>query len=105
MVDNCTYGTIAFPCIKSSLAEAFKKICFLNPMFAGTKWLVREHKKCLSELEHLKGLLADLHRWIDVIHERGQALFKAFNELRNHLEDLQRQIKELHLQKHNNQVP
>ena len=74
-------------------------------MFAGTKWLVREHKKCLSELEHLKGLLADLHRWIDVIHERGQALFKAFNELRNHLEDLQRQIKELHLQKHNNQVP
>jgi len=58
----------------------------------------------LDELEHLKGLLADLHRWIDVILERGQSLFKAFNDLRNHLEDLQRQIKELHFQKHNNQV-
>ena len=70
----------------------------------GTQWLVKEHKKCISELEHLKGLITDLHRWIDLIHERGQALYSAFSELRKHLEDLQRQIKGLHKKIHDNDV-
>lgn len=66
--------------------------------------MVKEHKKCVSELDHLKGLITDLHRWIDLIHERGQALYSAFSELRKHLEDLQRQIKNLHKKMHDNDV-
>lgn len=58
----------------------------------------------MGELEHLKGVLSDLHHWIDLIHERGQALFGAFNELKKHLEDVQRQIKDLHKQEHSYQV-
>ena len=74
------------------------------PCLLGTKWLIEEHKKCLSELEHLKGVLSDLHHYIDVIHERGQSLFGAFNELKKHLEDVQRQIKDLHKTAHSYQV-
>ena len=70
----------------------------------GTQWLVSEHKKCLDELEHLKGLLGDLHHWIDVIHERGQSLFGAFNELKKHLGDMQRQMQDMHKQSHSYQV-
>ena len=66
--------------------------------------MIGEHKKCLDELEHLKGLLNDIHHWIDVIHERGQALFGAFNELKKHLSDLQRQMQDLHKQAHSYQV-
>ena len=39
-----------------------------------------------------------------MIHERGQSLFGAFNELKKHLEDVQRQIKDLHKQSHSYQV-
>ena len=69
-----------------------------------TRWLIGEHKKCVQELEHLKNMISDLHRWIDLIHERGQAMYRAFGELRKHLEDIQRQIRELHRQNHDNQV-
>ncbi len=55
-------------------------------------------------MEHLKGIISDLHHWIDKIHERGQNLFAAFAELRKHLEDVQRQIKDLHKQEHSYQV-
>jgi len=66
--------------------------------------LIDEHKKCIQQLEHLKNTIGDLHRYIDLIHERGQAMYHAFNELRKHLEDIQRQIRELHRQNHDNQV-
>jgi len=80
------------------------KSCDVGDFPPGTQWLVKEHKKCVSELDHLKGLITDLHRWIDLIHERGQALYSAFSELRKHLEDLQRQIKTLHKKMHDNDV-
>lgn len=80
------------------------KSCDVGDFPPGTQWLIREHKKCVSELDHLKGLITDLHRWIDLIHERGQALYSAFSELRKHLEDLQRQIKTLHKKIHDNDV-
>ena len=75
-----------------------------KPYVTGTRWLIDEHKKCLGELEHLKGLLSDLHHWIDILHERGQALFGAFQELKKHLEDVQRQMRDLHKQSHSYQV-
>lgn len=80
------------------------KGCDVGNFPPGTRWLINEHKKCVSELDHLKGLITDLHRWIDLIHERGQALYSAFSELRKHLEDLQRQIKGLHKKIHDNDV-
>ena len=91
--------------------------------YSGTKWLISEHKKCISELEHLKNMITDMHRWVDLIHERGQAMYHAFTELRKHLasirttgvgqksrhirtfctqEDIQRQIRELHRSNHDN---
>jgi predicted nucleic acid-binding Zn-ribbon protein len=78
--------------------------CDVGDFPPGTQWLIKEHKKCVSELDHLKGLITDLHRWIDLIHERGQALYSAFSDLRKHLEDLQRQIKGLHKKMHDNDV-
>jgi predicted nucleic acid-binding Zn-ribbon protein len=41
-----------------------------------------------------------LHRWIDLINERGEGMYKAFGELRAHLEDIQRQIAHLHKANH-----
>ncbi|CAB4069218.1 unnamed protein product [Lepeophtheirus salmonis] len=80
------------------------KQCGLDQLAPGTKWLLAEHKKCISELEHLKDIIGDLHRWVDLIHERGQAMFNAFNELKKHLEDIQQQIIGLHRVNHDNEV-
>ena len=52
-------------------------------MISGTRYLLKEHKKCISELEHLKGLLSELHRYVDLIVERGVALRGAFEDLRS----------------------
>lgn len=62
----------------------------------GTRYLLKEHKKCISELEHLKGLLSELHRYVDLIVERGVALRGAFEDLRKHADEIQRHIKDLH---------
>ena len=58
-----------------------------------------------SSQRTVKGLLNDVHHWIDVMHERGQSLFGAFNELKKHLGDMQRQMQDLHKQSHSYQVP
>ncbi len=68
--------------------------------FTGVQWLVSEHKKCLSQLEHLRNSIADLHRWIDLINERGEAMYRAFAELRAHLQDIQKRIDQLHRANH-----
>ena len=69
-------------------------------LISGLRWLVSEHKKCVGQLEHLKSAIADMHRWIDLIHERGEAMYKAFAELRSHLEDIQSRIEHLHRANH-----
>merc|ERR1711974_464984 len=58
----------------------------------GTIWLLKEHKLCVQELQKLKTMIEDLHRYIDLIHQRGQALFNAYNELRKRLMDIRREI-------------
>merc|ERR1719376_1699944 len=58
----------------------------------GTIWLLKEHKLCVEELQKLKSMIEDLHRYIDLIHERGQSLFNAYNELRKRLMDIRREI-------------
>ena len=74
----------------------------------GTIWLLKEHKLCVEELQKLKSMIEDLHRfstrcfflssvtridhirfrYIDLIHERGQSLFNAYNDLRKRLMDV-----------------
>merc|ERR1719348_1906826 len=58
----------------------------------GTIWLLKEHKLCVEELQKLKSMIEDLHRYIDLIHQRGQSLFNAYNELRKRLMDIRREI-------------
>ena len=72
-------------------------------------WLLNEHKLCVQELQKLKTMIDDLHRYknypkctgmlkfhefryIDLIHQRGQALFNAYNDLRRRLGDIRREI-------------
>jgi len=90
--------------IGCALNKNESKQCGPDHFTPGTRWLVDEHKKCISQLEHLKNVVGDLHRYVDLIHERGQAMYHAFYELRKHLEDIQRQIRELHRQNHDNSV-
>merc|ERR1711936_227653 len=78
--------------------------CSMSDFPPGTQWLIKEHKKCISELEHLKSLLSELHRWIDMIVERGQSLYKAFEDLRKHAEEISKQIKDVHKEIHDNKV-
>merc|ERR1712064_151675 len=90
-----------------SHCESYKnetKRCSSEDFPPGTQWLISEHKKCLDELEHLKGLLNDVHHWIDVMHERGQSLFGAFNELEKTFGRHAKTMQDLHKQSHSYQV-
>ena len=73
-------------------------------------WLLKEHKLCVQELQKLKTMIEDLHRsdlisielfdvgallvlrYIDLIHQRGQALFNAYNDMRKKLGDVRNEI-------------
>merc|ERR1712126_179556 len=68
------------------------KPCSRDDFPPGTVWLLNEHKLCVAELQKLKSMIDDLHRYIDLIHQRGQALFNAYNELRKRLMDVRREI-------------
>merc|ERR1719312_963487 len=68
------------------------KPCSRDDFPPGTVWLLKEHKLCVQELQKLKAMIEDLHRYIDLIHQRGQSLFNAYNELRKRLLDIRREI-------------
>jgi len=68
------------------------KPCSRDDFPPGTVWLLNEHKLCVQELQKLKTMIDDLHRYIDLIHQRGQALFNAYNDLRKRLGDIRREI-------------
>jgi len=68
------------------------KPCSREDFPPGTIWLLKEHKLCVLELQKLKSMIEDLHRYIDLIHQRGQALFNSYNELRKRLMDVRREI-------------
>ena len=102
-IDKC--GAFYFSChIYTEVNEEFEDSLHVDYIWiyliSGLRWLVSEHKKCVGQLEHLKSAIADMHRWIDLIHERGEAMYKAFAELRSHLEDIQSRIEHLHRANH-----
>jgi len=79
------------------------KPCSRDDLPPGTTWLLKEHKLCVMELEKLKSMIDDLHRYIDLIHQRGQALFNSYNELKKRLMDLRREIEILGRRNHDAQ--
>merc|ERR1719392_268194 len=68
------------------------KPCHRGDFPPGTIWLLKEHKLCVQELQKLKTMIEDLHRYIDLIHQRGQALFNAYNDMRSKLGDVRNEI-------------
>lgn len=68
------------------------KPCSREDFPPGTVWLLQQHKNCVLELQKLKAMIEDLHRYIDLIHQRGQALYNSYNELRKRLMDIRREI-------------
>jgi len=79
------------------------KPCSREDFPPGTVWLLKEHKLCVMELQKLKTMIEDLHRYIDLIHQRGQALFNAYNELRKRLMDVRREISVISRRNHDSE--
>ncbi len=75
--------------------------CTPEELPPGTRWLVAEHRKCIAELKRLRGMIADLAKYIGALHEKGRALLDAYLALKKHLDELRAQI-EL-LKRHNAQ--
>merc|ERR1719290_777882 len=74
------------------MVKNITKPCSREDFPPGTLWLLKEHKLCVMELQKLKSMIEDLHRYIDLIHQRGQALFNAYNDLKKRLMDMRREI-------------
>merc|ERR1719244_1301554 len=74
------------------MVKNITKPCSREDFPPGTLWLLKEHKLCVMELQKLKSMIEDLHRYIDLIRQRGQALFNAYNDLRKRLMDIRREI-------------
>merc|ERR1711942_372231 len=74
------------------MVKNITKPCSREDFPPGTVWLLKEHKLCVLELQKLKTMIEDLHRYIDLIHQRGQTLFNAYNELRKRLMDIRREL-------------
>merc|ERR1711862_270163 len=54
----------------------------------GTHWLIQEHRKCIAELNRLKAMISDLHKFIETLHTKGKELFAAYLKLKAKLDEL-----------------
>merc|ERR1711970_1124213 len=63
----------------------------------GTHWLIQEHRKCISELNRLKAMISDLHKFIEVLHGKGKELFDAYMKLKSKLDELKQALDKLKL--------
>merc|ERR1712212_162868 len=70
----------------------------------GTHWLIQEHRKCIAELNRLKAMIADLSKFIETIHVKGQELLikvkDDIEEWKSKARDLQVQLDELKTKYH-----
>jgi len=81
-----------------SQCEEMKNItkhCTPHDFPYGTHWLIQEHRKCISELNRLKAMIADLHKFIEVMHEKGKELFSAYTKLKDKLSELTERLDKL----------
>ena len=70
----------------------------LTQSLAGTHWLIQEHRKCISELNRLKAMISDLHKFIEVLHGKGKELFEAYMKLKAKLDELKQALDKLKLE-------
>jgi len=81
-----------------SQCEEMKNItkhCTPHDFPFGTHWLIQEHRKCIAELNRLKAMIADLHKFIETLHEKGKELFSAYLKLKKKLDDLKAKLEKL----------
>jgi len=74
-----------------SQCEVMKNItkhCTPHDFPFGTHWLIQEHRKCIAELNRLKSMISDLHKFIETLHTKGKELFGAYQKLKKKLDDL-----------------
>jgi len=74
-----------------SQCEEMKNItkhCTPHDFPFGTHWLIQEHRKCIAELNRLKAMISDLHKFIETLHTKGKELFAAYLKLKAKLDDL-----------------
>merc|ERR1712215_19700 len=74
-----------------SQCEEMKNItkhCTPHDFPFGTHWLIQEHRKCIAELNRLKAMISDLHKFIETLHAKGKELFAAYLKLKQKLDDL-----------------
>merc|ERR1712212_1448718 len=70
--------------------DPFELIRFrvLRLIHGGSHWLIQEHRKCIAELNRLKAMISDLHKFIETLHAKGKELFSAYLKLKEKLDDL-----------------
>jgi len=71
------------------------KHCTPHDFPFGTHWLIQEHRKCIAELNRLKSMIADLHKFIEVLHQKGKELFAAYIKLKGKLDELNQTLDKL----------
>merc|ERR1712236_131599 len=81
-----------------SQCEEMKNItkhCTPHDFPFGTHWLIQEHRKCIAELNRLKAMISDLHKFIETLHAKGKELFAAYLKLKQKLDDLKVKLDKL----------
>jgi len=71
------------------------KHCTPHDFPFGTHWLIQEHRKCIAELNRLKAMIADLHKFIETLHTKGKELFAAYQKLKVKLDELQATLEKM----------
>jgi len=65
---------------------------------AGTKWLIAEHRRCISEMKRLKLMIADMSKYITALRTKGKTLFDSYLVLKKHLDAMSHTLKEMQTQ-------
>merc|ERR1711942_559498 len=84
-----------------SQCEEMKNItkhCTPHDFPFGTHWLIQEHRKCIAELNRLKAMISDLHKFIETLHTKGKELFAAYLKLKAKLEEWKTKARDLQVQ-------
>merc|ERR1719342_739613 len=78
--------------------KTVKQKCTPYDLPAGTKWLIAEHRRCISELKRLKMMIADMSKYITALRAKGKTLFDSYLVLKKHLDTMTHTLKEMQTQ-------
>ena len=57
--------------------------------------MIAEHRRCIAELKRIKGMIADLAKYIATLSGKGKNIMEAYLSLNRHLDELRTQIDQL----------